>query len=170
MGYWGHEIGLLKGSDEPVAKTSAPTAKTAKTSVAQVKVADQQAELSKLADTKMVGKDIEVSLKGDLLFARGSDKLIAAAKEKLAAIAKVIAKDPNSKIHITGYTDSRGDAAKNQKLSEWRAVAVKNALSQNGVSAKHLTVEGKGSADPVASNDTAEGRAANRRATIRISQ
>jgi outer membrane protein OmpA-like peptidoglycan-associated protein len=154
-----------------ISKTTGNKAKaTAKVAAVKVDAAQQQRELSKLADTKKVGDAIEVNLKGDLLFARGSDKLTDAAKKKIAEIGKVLAKDPNAKIHVMGYTDNRGDAAKNQKLSEWRATAVKNALSENGVSGKKITVEGKGVADPVASNDTAEGRAANRRAVIRITQ
>lgn len=65
--------------------------------------------------------------------------------------------------HIVGYTDSRGSEKYNQKLSEQRAKAVMDALIERGVDPQRLTYEGKGEADPVASNDTAQGRAQNRR-------
>ena len=63
---------------------------------------------------------------------------------------------------INGYTDSTGSEAYNQKLSERRAEAVANYLSSKGVSGK-FTTTGYGEANPVASNDTADGRAQNRR-------
>ena len=69
----------------------------------------------------------------------------------------------NYRAHIVGYTDSRGSVKHNQKLSERRAKAVMQALIERGVDPKRLSYEGKGEADPVASNDTAEGRAQNRR-------
>lgn len=64
---------------------------------------------------------------------------------------------------IVGYTDSRGSEAYNQKLSDKRAQAVVAELQKRGVAAKQLSAHGKGEANPVASNMTAEGRAANRR-------
>jgi OOP family OmpA-OmpF porin len=64
---------------------------------------------------------------------------------------------------IVGYTDSQGSDAYNQKLSQNRANAVVAELKKRGVAATQLSAEGKGEANPVASNMTAEGRAANRR-------
>jgi chemotaxis protein MotB len=73
-------------------------------------------------------------------------------------------KNPNLKLEIDGFTDSVGDAAHNLDLSKRRAQAVASVLaSQFGVESARLTVNGFGSAQPIASNDTPEGRAANRR-------
>ncbi|TAL79847.1 MAG: OmpA family protein [Burkholderiaceae bacterium] len=68
----------------------------------------------------------------------------------------------------TGYTDSIGTVAYNLKLSQRRANAVKAYLVKKGIDPNHIYVEGKGKADPVASNKTREGRAKNRRVEIEI--
>jgi OOP family OmpA-OmpF porin len=71
-------------------------------------------------------------------------------------------------VKVVGNTDSIGTKAYNQKLSERRAMAVKNYLVSKGIDADKITTEGHGMMDPVASNKTAEGRAKNRRADIWI--
>jgi outer membrane protein OmpA-like peptidoglycan-associated protein len=169
--------GLVVKSDStgnvPLTKSTAKASDTVAKAAVKVEkaasIADSQVdELSKIADTKKEGKDVVVNLKGDLLFATRSDKLTDAAKAKIAAIAAVLAKDKKSAIKVTGHTDSRGVEANNLKLSEGRAQAVKAELVANGVAADKVSTTGKGSTVPVASNDTAAGRAANRRAEIRI--
>ena len=72
-------------------------------------------------------------------------------------------------IEIGGYTDNTGDAAANLPLSQHRAEAVRNALLQFGVNPAMLMAKGYGSAKPVASNDTAEGRFQNRRIEYQVS-
>ena len=71
---------------------------------------------------------------------------------------------------IYGYTDSMGNAKKNQALSQRRANAVKEVLIRYGISATRLTAIGKGEADPVADNATPEGRAQNRRIEVELLQ
>jgi OOP family OmpA-OmpF porin len=72
----------------------------------------------------------------------------------------------SERVLVTGYTDSVGSDAYNVKLSERRAKTVRDALVADGVAADRITTKGMGEADPVASNDTAEGRARNRRVDI----
>lgn len=72
-------------------------------------------------------------------------------------------------VEISGYTDNTGDQSKNLQLSQHRADAVKNALTQFGVNPGMLVAKGYGSADPIASNDTEEGRFKNRRISYQIS-
>jgi outer membrane protein OmpA-like peptidoglycan-associated protein len=70
---------------------------------------------------------------------------------------------PNSKIEIQGHTDAQGDAASNMKLSQERADAVRTYLIQQGVDGSMLVAKGYGDTQPVAGNDTEEGRFRNRR-------
>jgi outer membrane protein OmpA-like peptidoglycan-associated protein len=77
--------------------------------------------------------------------------------------------NPDTDIKIVGFTDSTGKVDYNQTLSEKRAKSVYDYLMQDqGISSSRMTFEGKGVNDPVASNDTAEGRAQNRRVEITI--
>lgn len=75
---------------------------------------------------------------------------------------------PNIRIQILGHTDSIGDENYNQQLSERRADAVARFLRVNGINTDRLIVEGKGESDPIADNDTAEGRQQNRRVEFEI--
>ena len=103
-------------------------------------------------------------------FASGSDKLdMAASDEQLNNLVEILKAYPNVKLKIGGYTDNTGNETANQKLSQRRAEAVVAALVGKGVAADRLAGEGYGSQFPVASNDTEEGRAKNRRMALRVS-
>jgi OOP family OmpA-OmpF porin len=97
-------------------------------------------------------------------FDTDSDHLKSESSAVLKQVAAGLAKNPNLKLEIDGYTDSVGDAAHNLDLSKRRALAVQTVLvSQFGVDADRLTSNGFGPAKPIGSNDTPDGRAANRR-------
>jgi OOP family OmpA-OmpF porin len=74
---------------------------------------------------------------------------------------------PNAKFSIEGHTDSDGSDVFNQKLSEDRANAVRNALIEKGVKPENLVAVGFGETKPIASNKTKEGKAQNRRTEVR---
>ena len=74
---------------------------------------------------------------------------------------------PNAKFSIEGHTDSDGSNESNQKLSEDRANAVRNALIEKGVKPENLVAVGFGETKPIASNKTKEGKAQNRRTEVR---
>ena len=78
----------------------------------------------------------------------------------------MLAAHPKAQVRIEGHTDDTGTAAANLKLSERRAVAVRNELLQLGLSRKQLIVVALGSSEPVDTNSTEEGRARNRRVRI----
>jgi len=85
----------------------------------------------------------------------------------LQEIAKLLQKEPKLNIRVVGHTDSTGDLAHNMTLSEARAKAVVEALTtKHAVAAARLTAHGVGPMAPVASNDTEEGRAKNRRVEL----
>jgi OOP family OmpA-OmpF porin len=96
-------------------------------------------------------------------FANDSAEIPASANDLLDKYADFLKRNTNYSAKIVGYTDSVGSASYNQKLSERRAKAVMNALIERGVDPKQLSAIGMGELNPVASNDTPEGRAQNRR-------
>jgi OOP family OmpA-OmpF porin len=99
-----------------------------------------------------------------ILFDTDSDRLKPESAPVIKTVARALEKNPALKLEIDGYTDGTGSADHNLDLSKRRAEAVRNVLvSQFGVDSARLTAEGKGPASPIASNDTAEGRAENRR-------
>lgn len=100
-------------------------------------------------------------------FATGSSRLLPGAGAKLDEVVNAARQAPEIGITVTGYTDSTGNAQSNVKLSQARADAVKAYLTGKGVAASRITTDGKGVADPIADNGSAEGRAKNRRVEIR---
>jgi OmpA-OmpF porin, OOP family len=88
----------------------------------------------------------------------------------LEEIIEVMNVDPDVKIQIDGHTDSQGDDAYNQKLSQQRADAVMNYLTTNGVSAFRLRAIGRGEGQPIGDNSTSQGRALNRRIEFVVSK
>jgi OOP family OmpA-OmpF porin len=88
----------------------------------------------------------------------------------LDEVVAVLRLRPNATTEIHGYTDSRGPDAYNLKLSEQRAAAVVQYLTGHGIAGPHLSARGFGKANPIASNDTSEGRAKNRRVTVEFSK
>ena len=106
-----------------------------------------------------------------LTFATGSAQLdMEKSKDQLTNIAEILKAFPKTKLKIGGYTDNTGDAAANLKLSDDRADAVEDALEALGISDDRLDSEGYGDQHPVASNDTEEGRAQNRRIAVRVTE
>lgn len=108
----------------------------------------------------------KVSLTGDTYFATDSATLTPAARASLDALLSRQADRHFALVKVTGYTDSVGSDAHNLALSQRRAEAVRSYLREHGVNADSVTATGKGEADPVGSNETAEGRASNRRVEI----
>jgi len=89
-----------------------------------------------------------------------------AGAEILNGIVRTLKEHPTEKVEIEGYTDSVGSDAYNMKLSERRAEAIRNYLVRQGIEASRISTQGFGKTKPIADNNTAEGRARNRRAEI----
>jgi len=107
-----------------------------------------------------------IRMSGAPTFLFGTAILNNKGKEKLKEIATELESYPDASILIEGHTDSVGSDEVNQKISEQRASAAARMLKQNYGVPNFMTVIGKGKKEPIASNDTAEGRAQNRRVEI----
>ena len=105
-----------------------------------------------------------------LLFETGSATLKPESAEQLKNIAEILKAYPTVNVKLGGYTDNTGNANNNLKLSGDRAAAVKAELEKLGIAETRLESEGYGQANPVASNDTEESRALNRRISIRVTK
>ena len=105
-----------------------------------------------------------------LLFETGSATLKAESQEQLENVAEILKAYDNANVKLGGYTDNTGDSVANLKLSTDRAHSVKKALTDLGIDASRLESEGYGEEHPVASNETEEGRAKNRRISIRVTK
>jgi OOP family OmpA-OmpF porin len=100
-------------------------------------------------------------------FAFDSAEIDPASSVVLDAAADQLKECPNVSVRVEGHTDSIGSDAYNQGLSERRAEGVQSHLIGRGVSASRLTAIGYGESQPIASNDTEEGRALNRRVELK---
>lgn len=112
-----------------------------------------------------LAKDCHVALYG-VLFDFNKSTLKAESEPVLQRVLTVLQKDAALKIEVQGHTDNVGGDDYNQKLSEARAKAVADWLTAHGIAASRLTSKGYGLRQPVADNDSAEGRAKNRRVEI----
>lgn len=130
---------------------------------------DRQAkELAKVAETRRTEHGILVSLDSDILFDTDSAVLRPAAVDQLTKVGDVLAKYDKDRIRVEGHADARGSARHNEALSQRRADAVRSVLLGRGVREHQLAALGMGETRPVASNDTAKGRAQNRRVELHI--
>lgn len=128
---------------------------------------DKQAEeiAKEMGDAEVIreGEGIVIKFKEQVLFAYDRSDLNANAKASLDKLRTTLLKYPETNITVIGHTDSKGTTKYNQTLSESRANSVATYTSQNGIDNNRLTTIGKGETDPIATNETAEGSASNRR-------
>ena len=106
---------------------------------------------------------------GDVLFDAGKFDLRPEAREDLAKLSGIVLNYPSLRLTIEGHSDSSGKAEINQTLSEQRANAVRDYIVKQGVQAGSVSAQGLGTSNPVADNNTAEGRQKNRRVEIIVS-
>lgn len=121
------------------------------------------------AEVERVGEGIKLVLNENAVrFDTNKSTLTATAKANLDKLIPVFQEYADTNITIFGYTDSTGSAEYNLKLSGERAASVKNYLVAKGLAASRFSVTGLGIADPIASNETVEGRSKNRRVEFAI--
>jgi outer membrane protein OmpA-like peptidoglycan-associated protein len=121
------------------------------------------------AEVERVGEGIKLVLNENAVrFDTNKSSLTATAKANLDKLVTVFNEYPDTNITIFGYTDSTGPVDYNLKLSEERAASVRNYLVDKGIKASRFYTKGLGIADPIATNDTPEGRSKNRRVEFAI--
>jgi chemotaxis protein MotB len=133
-------------------------------------IATAQAQISRLQGA------IKYTVNSDQLFAPGSWQMSSQGKQIIAKMASQLAPTQQNKLVVNGYTDNtpigpdlqRQGIASNQALSQKRAEAVAQYLVSQGLKADLVSARGYGEADPVVSNDTAQGRAKNRRVELTL--
>lgn len=133
---------------------------------------DQQAKELKVdipgAVVERVGEGIQVTFASGLLYDFDSDAIRPDAAQNLTNLATSLGKYPNTELLIVGNTDALGSSEYNQDLSMRRANAASRYLTMQGVVLTRLHTSGRGELEPVASNETEEGRQKNRRIEVAI--
>jgi outer membrane protein OmpA-like peptidoglycan-associated protein len=132
------------------------------------KQADELAADIEGARIERVGEGIAVTFDSGLLYAYDSDVVSPASRDNLTNLAASLKKYPKTDVMIVGHTDHAGTDTYNQALSERRANAARNFLISQGVSASRIQTAGRGESEPIDSNDSASGRAQNRRVEVAI--
>jgi outer membrane protein OmpA-like peptidoglycan-associated protein len=134
--------------------------------------AKSRESLAKLAAANAAVKEEDrgtvITMAGGVLFASNKSVLLPGAQTSLSQVAEALRDQEDKKILIEGHTDSRGSDATNMALSKARADAVAGFFASHGISSDRMTTAGLGPSRPVADNNTAEGRANNRRVEIVI--
>jgi len=126
------------------------------------------------AEIKETAAEIKISLQGEILFDFDKSNIRPTAESTLAQVAKMIGSYAKAEVLIEGYTDAKGSDSYNAKLSDRRAVSVKNWFAKHGVAANSMRTHGWGAAKSVAPNkkpdgsDDPDGRQKNRRVEITI--
>jgi outer membrane protein OmpA-like peptidoglycan-associated protein len=120
------------------------------------------------AKIERVGEGIKITFDSGLLFDVNKSDLRPQAKTNLESLAKILNKYDDTNILVEGDTDNSGTEEYNQQLSERRAQSVANYLMGLGVTGARISTVGLGELNPIASNDSVEGRQQNRRVEVAI--
>jgi outer membrane protein OmpA-like peptidoglycan-associated protein len=135
---------------------------------AEKAAADAQAELAKLAAVKEEERGLVITLSGSVLFASNQSALLPAAQDRLNKVADALLVTKERNLTVEGFTDSQGSSEYNMVLSQKRADVVRSYLISRGYPSNLIQANGIGEDRPVADNNSAEGRANNRRVEIVI--
>ncbi len=120
-------------------------------------------------DVRKDGDDIVLNMPANITFDFNSSEIKPSVYKILSDAADTIDDYDNTSVKVSGHTDATGDVAYNLDLSKRRAISVADFLVRHGVDRSRVSTAGYGEAKPIATNDTAMGRAQNRRVEIRLS-
>jgi outer membrane protein OmpA-like peptidoglycan-associated protein len=154
-------------ADEPSAVAPERRTRTDRRSAREANGALQS--LASVANVKEDPRGVVITLSGGLLFPSGERDVSPIANRSMDQVAHALAQQPDdTTFEVDGYTDNTGSENENQRLSAQRAQAVADRLTHEGIDASRIKVEGRGEAQPIADNSTADGRTANRRVEILV--
>lgn len=157
----------LQQSNQQLQQTNQQlTTERAARAEAEKRLKDAMGRLNAFAAIKEEPRGMIITLPGGVLFESGKSALLGTAQEKLNQVADALLQNREATMVVEGYTDSQGDAAMNQKLSEDRAKSVRDYLVTRGIASDRISSVGFGKEKPVADNKSPEGRANNRRVEI----
>jgi outer membrane protein OmpA-like peptidoglycan-associated protein len=120
------------------------------------------------ATVQRIGEGIAVTFPEGLLFGFDSDQLGSSARDNLRKLAESLKQYPNTRTLIVGHTDSDGSAQYNRDLSDRRALSAANFITGEGIDRLRISTAGRGETEPIATNDSDDGRRQNRRVEIAI--
>ena len=123
-----------------------------------------------VAVTQTADNRLKLDIPSDISFAVGRADIQSNFRTILDTFATSLASTPNSNVTIIGHTDSSGTDAVNNPLSFNRAASVRDYLSSRGVASSRVAIDGRGSREPIAANDTAANKAKNRRVEIFVAE
>lgn len=157
----------LQGANQAVAQTQQQLAEErTRREAAERQAAAAVESLRRVAAVREESRGMIITLSGEVLFATGQSTLLPIAQERLDQVARALMDQGGRHLIVEGYTDSRGSVSTNQALSLARAQAVRTYLISRGIPDGQIEASGLGPSNPVATNDTPEGRANNRRVQI----
>ena len=120
--------------------------------------------------TQTADNQLKLEIPSDISFDTNSSDIRGAFRPLLDQFAQGLRDNPRTELRIVGHTDSTGTDAINNPLSMDRAASTRSYLAARGIDPARIRVEGHGSRQPIASNDTAQGRAQNRRVEIYVGE
>lgn len=131
---------------------------------------EQATQGTGIAVSQTADNQLKLDIPSDISFDTGRSDIKSNFAQVLDRFAGSLRDNQNTDLRIVGHTDNTGTDAINNPLSVERAAKTRNYLTARGVSGSRIQVEGKGSYQPIASNDTAEGRSRNRRVEILVGE
>ena len=120
--------------------------------------------------TQTQDNQLKLDIPSDISFATNRSDIQSNFQPILEKFAESLRNNPDTDVRIVGHTDSTGSDAINNPLSLDRATSARNFITARGVNGARIAVEGRGSREPIASNESAEGRSKNRRVEIYVGQ
>ena len=131
---------------------------------------EQATQGTGIAVTQTQDNQLKLDIPSDISFAVGRSDIQSNFAPVLDRFAEGLRNNPNTDVRIIGHTDNTGSDAVNNPLSLDRAASTRNYLTGRGIDGRRISIEGMGERQPIATNDTAEGRSRNRRVEIYVGE